>query len=189
MIREEVGSIHPILGVRILRYLRHNHLTLLAIDDGQLHLNEYLGKVRLVPLPRMEQGCGGLPTIDDLEVDNPRDRQTGIRHPCLDTLCSGRDPVVVGKEHPRLVQDRCPDSLVHITAGLQECADVLLKQTCSESLVQGRQHLGRHDHEIGLIGIGPQVCGKAGDALAEHLLEVEVEWLLVAAGASLTMKS
>src|SRR3546814_9380633 len=111
----------------------------------------------------------------DLEIDNPRDRQTGIRHPCLDTLCSSRDPVVVGKEHPRFVQDRRPYSLVHIAARLQERTDVLLKQSCSESFVQGRQHLGRHDHEIGLIGIGPQVCGKAGDALAEHLLEVEVE--------------
>lgn len=94
MIREEVGSIHPILGVRIFRYLRHNHLALLAVDDGQLHLNEYLGKVRLVPLPRMEQGCGCLPTIDNLKVDSPCNRQTGISYPSLDTLRSGRVPLL-----------------------------------------------------------------------------------------------
>ena len=135
MIREEVGSIHPILGVRILRYLRHNHLALLAVDDGQLHLNEYLGKIRLVPLPRMEQGCGGLPTIDDLKIDNPCDRQTGIRCLGLDTLRSGRDPVVVGKEHSRLVQNRCPYSLIHIAASLKKCPYVLFEQTGPEFLV------------------------------------------------------
>ncbi len=118
VVREEVGGIHPILGVRILRYPWNDRLALQAVNDGQLQLDEYLGKIGPVPFPCVEQRCSGLATIDDLEVDNPRDRQTGIRHPCLDTLCSGRDPVVVGKEHPRFVQDRCPDSLVHIAAGL-----------------------------------------------------------------------
>src|SRR3546814_4090984 len=93
--------------VRILRYPWNDRFALQAVDDGQLQLDEYLGKIGLVPLPCVEQRCCGLATIDDLEIDNPRDRQTGIRHPCLDTLCSSRDPVVVGKEHPKIGRASC----------------------------------------------------------------------------------
>src|SRR3546814_16301966 len=51
VVREEVGGIHPILGVRILRYPWNDRFALQAVDDGQLQLDEYLGKIGLVPLP------------------------------------------------------------------------------------------------------------------------------------------
>lgn len=38
VIREEVGGIHPILGVRILRYPWKDRFALQAVDDGQLQL-------------------------------------------------------------------------------------------------------------------------------------------------------
>ena len=79
VVREEVGGIHPILGVRILRYHWNDRFALQAVDDGQLQLDEYQGKIGLVPLPCVEQRCSGLPTIDDQEIDNLRDHQAGIR--------------------------------------------------------------------------------------------------------------
>jgi len=140
VVREEVGGIHPILGVRILRYPRHDRFALLAVDDGQLQLDEYLGKIGLVPLPCMEQRCCGLAPIYDLKVDNPCDRQAGIRRRGLDALRSGRDPVVVGKEHSRLVQNRCPYSLMKFS--VTRCVRALADPT-----TLGRSTLDRRTRE------------------------------------------
>lgn len=60
MVREEVGGIHSILGVRILRYPWNDYFTLLTVDDEQLHLNEYLRNICPVRLPCMEQRRSGL---------------------------------------------------------------------------------------------------------------------------------
>src|SRR3546814_17974802 len=88
VVREEVGGIHPILGVRIPRYPWNDRFALQAVDDGQLQLDEYLGKIGLVPLPCVEQRCCGLATIDDLE--RSEERRVGTE--CVSTCRSRWSP-------------------------------------------------------------------------------------------------
>ncbi len=74
--------------------------------------------------------------------------QIEIRRRDLDTLRGTRDPVVVGKEHSQLVQDRCPYSLINfsVTRNVRALADLttlgrsMLDRRTRESEL-GRRHL------------------------------------------------
>jgi hypothetical protein len=148
-----IRGIHPILGVCVLGYARDDRFALLAVNDGQLHLNEYLRQVGSIAPSRMKKRSSRLATVHDLEIKHSCDCKTGICRSRFDALRSRRDPIVVGKEHPRLIQDRCPDSLINISTSLKEGPHVLLEEAGAELLVQGSQDFGGHDHQIRLVGL------------------------------------
>src|ERR1700722_2150937 len=95
MIGEKVGGVDPVLRVRILGDAWNDHLALLAVDDGKLHLHKYAGKISLVAPLSVKQRGRGLPAVDDLQVCHPDDLQMTILDPCLNGLSGRRHAVIV----------------------------------------------------------------------------------------------
>src|SRR5690606_20828864 len=115
--------------------------------DGQLHLDEHALDRRL--RYGRSEGGGCLAAVDDLEVRRAHEAQsTGGRR---DNRLGGRrrDAVVVGKEHPGLLQERFPDALVDLSLGREERTNVPLKQSAAVFVVEIAENLAWHDAQEG----------------------------------------
>ena len=75
----EVDQRDLVLRVGVPGDLRHDLLQPIRRDDGELHLHEDAGDVRLVACVRVMDGRGGLPAVDDLEVVDAADGPPTVR--------------------------------------------------------------------------------------------------------------
>jgi hypothetical protein len=133
---KKVGSVHPILSVRILGDAWNDHFALLAVNDRKLHLHKYAGKIGLVAPLSVKQRGSRVPPVYDLQVRHPDDLQMTILHPCLNGLSIRRHAVIVGEKHTRFGQDRSSDAFIYLSPRLQKRSDVLLQKPGTVTVIQ-----------------------------------------------------
>ena len=80
----------------------------------------------MLRLIRCIYGCRCLTTVDDLKVVEARDDETFVSRFGLDCLSRCRYAVVEGEKELGLVFECAPYALVHLAAGLEEDAHILL---------------------------------------------------------------
>lgn len=148
VIGEEIGGIHLVLGVCVLRDLRNDVLRPLCRDDGQLHLHEDSRKLVLGRLQGSVDGPCCLGAIDALQIADRCYRESVGRADAGHRIRCRCEPVVAGEEEFRLILDRLLDTLVGLRPCLKERADVGLEKTGALLVMDRCQLLAGHDEQI-----------------------------------------
>src|SRR3954451_14687235 len=122
-VREEIVLTDGVLAVRITTDKWHHLERFIRRHYDKLHLDEDIVQRHIAPtLGRVEQGRRGLAAIDDLKVNDLRDRATVV----VDTRGGRTDSVVVGKEVAWILHHRLADPAIDFASDRQERADVAL---------------------------------------------------------------
>ena len=147
---------------------------ILDLDDGQLHLNQNAGDIRLVLFLRVKDGGGRLPSVHNLEIADMSDEVS--RFIQLDVVGGCRNAVVVGQEHVRFVLDGFPYALVDLSGKLKKRPYVLFQQSGSVTVIQLGKTFSRDYGYIGFVFGIVQVGGKAGYVVPETVQIFEIQF-------------
>lgn len=105
----EVGLRDLVLGIRVPGDIGNEFSRHILMNDDEFDRDDDPAQIGFVLLPCVEDGCGGLPSIDNLEVIKPDDPSLSV---CFHMRGSGSETVVVGHESIRLIADGGTNSFV-----------------------------------------------------------------------------
>ena len=134
-------------------------------------------------------GRRSLTPVYDLEILQSPEQQPSSLVVDLDLLRSGRDAVVVRKEHRRFIFQGHSDSLVYFPASLQEDAHVLLQKARAPPIINVGQDLPGNNRQIGFV-IGFRVlCGKNRERPTKSSRQIDVDILTAVSDRCLPVKT